>query len=100
MTEAEAKTKWCPFVRMTASQGEWHINRDPSLPSAPTDTQAYRCIGSACMAWRWYARIPLHVVRAIREETGVGMMEARKLALDMFEGQPGTGGYCGLAGTP
>lgn len=52
MTEDEAKTKWCPFVRMTASQGEWHINRDPSLQSSPQDTQAYRCIASACMAWR------------------------------------------------
>lgn len=52
MTEEQAKTKWCPFVRLTASQGEWHTSRDPSLPSAPDDTQAYRCIASACMAWR------------------------------------------------
>lgn len=52
MTEDEAKTKWCPFVRLTASAGEWHINRPPgSAPDKPGD---YLCMGAACMAWRWY----------------------------------------------
>ena len=36
MTEAEAKTKWCPFVRIAGV-------RHP----------AAQCIASACMAWRW-----------------------------------------------
>jgi len=40
MTEDEAKTKWCPFVRAAG----------PADPAS-----GYLCIGSACMAWRWGA---------------------------------------------
>jgi hypothetical protein len=49
LTEEEAKTKWCPFVRLISAVPE----------SAPLDNRgafvtdsAPRCIGSACMAWR------------------------------------------------
>lgn len=41
MTEEEAKTKWCPYVS-TDNRGPYRQN----------DTYM-RCIGSACMAWRW-----------------------------------------------
>lgn len=41
MTEDEAKTKWCPFVKP-----------DYRGPDRQNDTYM-RCIGSACMAWRW-----------------------------------------------
>lgn len=44
MTEQDAKTKWCPFARC-APEG-W--NRD-----ADGGRECGRCIGSACMAWRW-----------------------------------------------
>ena len=40
MTEAEAKTKWCPLDR--GSYSERHIGG--TMP---------HCIGSDCMAWRW-----------------------------------------------
>ena len=81
MTEEEAKTKWCPFIRLTASGGsEWHTNRDPSLPSSPSDTQAYRCIASACMAWR--------VAQVGRVEEGNEYKTYKPV------------GYCGLAGAP
>lgn len=43
MTEAEAKTKWCPFARLSEMGGTY--NR--CGPSANLE-----CIGSACMAWR------------------------------------------------
>ena len=50
MTEDEAKTKWCPFVRVSGTGGEWHTNR-PS--HADVDAKPFdHCIGSACMAWR------------------------------------------------
>lgn len=62
MTEEEAKTKWCPFVRAVADEAGAeadHIgaNRwaaDPGLPWGNTGL----CIGSACMAWR--AKHPAH----------------------------------------
>lgn len=78
MTEAEAKTKWCPFVRVF-DWHDWFMQREgddgpityPSLPPAYNrlqidpkaevdigahDGQALRCIGSECMAWRWHMR--------------------------------------------
>lgn len=76
MTEDEAKTKWCPFVRtanatVRPASEEWPgifmgtiaVNR--SSPDAATPAP---CIASECMAWRW------------------------------IEGKRNTEGYCGLAG--
>lgn len=77
MTEDEAKTKWCPHVRVvlvTKRGGTNHpYNRyfleDKKDPiNNPVDA---RCIASDCMAWRWFS-----------------------------EDYKGTGGYCGLAGKP
>lgn len=61
MTEEEAKTKWCPFVRAV-----WDYHEDEKPPIGPfnrdlmvedsgnMDDYISRslCIGSACMAWR------------------------------------------------
>lgn len=73
MTEEEAKTKWCPFVRSMFSSSAAASNRD----SDGKATRGTRCIGSACMAWRWF------------ETT----QEQGKLP-------PPYSGYCGLAGKP
>lgn len=94
MTEDEAKTRWCPFVRMTASQGEWHVNRDPSLPSSPQDTQAYHCIGSACMAWRtrhqWFDNA----------QQDPSWVSYAPYAFEPGPDQERDDGFCGLAGAP
>lgn len=74
MTEDEAKTKWCPHVRLSG--------RDNRADGA--QPQAVTCIGSACMAWR-----------AIREE--VSGTDADGFG---YVRSPVTGGYCGLAGKP
>jgi hypothetical protein len=57
MTEAEAKTKWCPFTRVghDTDTGDTPFNR---LHGEVDGVEAFwmpaatLCIGSACMAWR------------------------------------------------
>lgn len=57
MTEEEAKTKWCPFVRHAYTPMQFETN--PTAISinrcVEKDKQAEgcSCIGSQCMAWRW-----------------------------------------------
>lgn len=74
-TEDEAKNSWCPFARgdsvareRVAGDGKYHN----------------RCIGSACMAWRWHAT---HINNP-DDPTG-----------DLIPSGD-TYGYCGLAGAP
>jgi len=85
MTEEEAKKKWCPFVRQSATFDGYGLsyNRSANSPSL-----AAPCIGSACMAWRsvedeWSRRA------ADVEYAHSG----RRLAVTST-------GYCGLAGRP
>ncbi len=92
MTEEEAKTKWCPFVRMIAGKiaddGKSE-HRDGTTPfnrivDGENGRYAYPrvagcCIGSACMAWRY------------------SVEGLDKTTEEMRKGYPG---YCGLAGKP
>lgn len=54
MTEAEAKTKWCPFARsydyVTGAEIPVPLNRDTT---GGPDVHCL-CLASACMAWRWH----------------------------------------------
>ena len=56
MTEQEAKTKWCPMVRvtMTPQDSTWQnqamTNRMAFVKHGLTES---RCIASDCMMWRW-----------------------------------------------
>ena len=89
MTEDEAKTKWCPFVRVSigldpeftvhnrvadAYTGE--DSRDPD--HGINHPAAYNCIGSQCMAWRWSDH------------------KGNPCKANEYDGH----GYCGLAGAP
>jgi len=87
MTEEEAKTKWCPFVRRVVYDKYAHefqagvtvgmtaANRNTDQAVAPLG--GVNCIASACMAWR-----------TLTKPVGTGMVRER------------IGGYCGLAGMP
>ena len=56
MTEDEAKTKWCPFVRYRLTGTDVAVNcDDPERPHAFDEEIPFNCIASACMAWRWKA---------------------------------------------
>lgn len=78
ITEAVAKTRWCPFVHVAAASIDTHAftNREVVIGDLPQG-EASRCIGSACMAWRL-------VVKANTSGMARTVM----------------GGYCGLAGKP
>ena len=82
MTETEAKTKWCPMVRIAVGDGDYATaNRGwVANPEGLIDTEMGRCIGSACMMWRWI------------EDGGANLEQYRN-------GEPyQQRGYCGLAG--
>jgi hypothetical protein len=65
MTEDEAKTKWCP----QAEHRDW------------------KCIGSACMAWRW-------------EEGTTPCTDGTRIFGDPEGKARPAEGFCGLAGRP
>ena len=72
MTEAEAKTRWCPMVRVhVVGIGNW-TNRGLFLDGK--STMPNRCIASDCMMWRFDGL-----------RSSIAQQEH---------------GYCGLAGMP
>jgi hypothetical protein len=99
VTEEEAKTKWCPHVRVAISQTDGRGNIVGHTVANRLDTHLFpfhsSCIGSACMAWRWALEPdpnfkPTHP-----------MMDTypRNPATDPSPWKASTtNGYCGLAG--
>lgn len=75
MTEDEAKTKWCPFVR---SGDRGAIYQDTAKGDV---APGIACIGSVCMAWRTVPK---------PEQVGANPYIMRTI----FDG------FCGLAGKP
>ncbi len=74
MTEDEAKMKWCPMTRSISVDIE---DKDSGnrVHGAADPFEHSRCIGSACMMWRW--------------------------DIDLCRKGPEIDhGYCGLAGKP
>ena len=54
MTEDEAKTKWCPMVRLAPlGPGESYKKSTNRMGKGDPDSC---CIASDCMAWRWFGR--------------------------------------------
>lgn len=96
MTEEDAKAKWCPFARVggpmdSVARGTSY-NRWPSSDGsekAMLDESGHiKCIGSACMAWRW-------------DDGSFFDPKRRMFVHDMGpHGVGASGGFCGLAGKP
>lgn len=74
--EDEARTKWCPFVRVITFHGGEVVTANRNIGSSDPLAKSI-CIASGCMAWRWK-----------REDYSCGGRP--KDAIDK--------GYCGLAG--
>jgi hypothetical protein len=113
VTEQDAKTKWCPFARVPLSDAHDFgatamaaVNR-----SDFSDTPEYpRCIGSACMAWRWADSPREFQWTAVGadgpgegwEKSGEPEMSSGGSLMSQRWARPrqNRGGYCGLAGVP
>lgn len=93
MTEAEAKTKWCPFARDSETAG----NRSILTP----DDIRFPCIASACMAWRH--DVGSRVWRLNKDGSkaySFAVPDTRPFESDreFSVDAPGAAGHCGLAG--
>lgn len=53
MTEDEAKTKWCPMVRISGAGNDGAISNRGCSDEAVHADVAQMCMASDCMAWRW-----------------------------------------------
>lgn len=87
VSEADARTKWCPMARDVLRRGgnrsDYGGYGEPADPQYGAEMAAhYPCIGSRCMAWRW-------VETHLQDERG-----------DFTIRSDDTHGYCGLAGDP
>ncbi len=55
-TEAEAKTKWCPFGRVLVHGGSmgWGaaVNRNSDILTEKVERSS-KCLASACVVWVW-----------------------------------------------
>lgn len=92
MTEDEAKTKWCPFIRITPETENRHAVTNRELRALePTGPVVTSCIGSACMAWR-------STGEAMFRNAATGTLTDRDLTGHGEWVRPS--GFCGLAGVP
>ena len=125
MTEAEAKTKWCPMARVPFVDGQEDRDGYPvTLAVASVNRKRgnngpeenVNCLASGCMMWRWSTKHPqeVHPRRWIKkdeaiptgfEETGANhpivisagvLSDAREIRCIETRHD----GYCGLAGFP
>lgn len=118
MTEDEAKTKACPFMKSF----DGGMYAEVALPGGGTYTYRPSCIASDCMAWRDHvtptmaiyryrlarklvaAGEKISAIKAIREVwSDIGLKEAKDIVEGAAQWHPepaAEGGYCGLAGQP
>ena len=103
-TEAEAKTKWCPFARMMDFE---EFQQGPAAAGVNrfyeeiSNAERCRCIASTCMAWQWEAPKmgdPFHGLTPDQWADYPELAESHRQTEREAAANPK--GYCGLAGTP
>lgn len=84
MTEAEAKTRWCPFAasRVIRSMGEEALH-DQQAAYLSDGVLQPTCLGSLCMVWTWDSDFNKLIDRWPRKDSD----ELKSMA----------DGHCGLA---
>jgi hypothetical protein len=94
MTEEEAKTKWCPQTLCARLIVSDHVEQ-------PVEMGGARCIGSACMAWRWKDRRAGHDLSHWTYFHPDDPERAQESHKEFLKSNPdGIDGFCGLAGRP
>lgn len=109
MIEQEAKTKWCPFARVVVplrsnATGEFFAacagnrvgisDQIAIMGSTERDNpESARCIGSACMSWRWEDD-DAYMQRLTEWEDAANIGGVQRGQEPMRQG------HCGLAGRP
>lgn len=65
MTEEEAKTKWCPFARVIATDATdspiLNLGAYNRIAVKAGERSCGMCIASGCMAWRWDRGYPSYL---------------------------------------
>lgn len=102
VTEEEAKTKWCPYVRHGAPEiGTFNRGVVCPINDHPDNGgMLCNCIASACMAWRWQVDVAYRAYDA-GPPPGKGWVKTGHTIHDgeTVEWEISTGkGRCGLAG--
>ena len=114
MTEDEAKTKWCPQYQVnggTDADDNRSTRFNPETKTYGPSLENPKCIGSACMAFRW---IPLMADDAFKDavikaaaDIGDKTDSKHRAAKHVTENRAAYGlpvapfdGFCGLAGKP
>lgn len=94
MTEEQAKTKWCPMVRLIDGQPPGAASTNREYKEFGTEhEESNRCIGAACMMWRW-DDVPNPVYEAQSP-----FMQWTPANIPMTI-KSETHGHCGLSGCP
>jgi hypothetical protein len=87
-TEDEAKTRWCPQVRIAGDENEPNFNRgygeDHCNITGGNGQYKCNCIASECMMWRW-----------VYEDANPATARNGLLARNYIKTDKG---HCGLAG--
>jgi len=101
LTEADAKTKWCPMVRMEDQYAG---------AAANTIGPDFNCIASGCMMWRQgpvefeYQPVNRDVLVDVRDEApkgwavGLRINQSTGTQERVWKREKPRRGYCGLAG--